>query len=125
MGFGFLLFQIFPVQFLSFFNASEQMISIGVPALRIISISFLLAGYCIITSSTFQALGNGLMSLIVSVARQLVVLLPVAWLLSKTGNLNMVWWAFPIAELMSLTLCTIFLKNIYTKKVKPLPDGNK
>ena len=88
MGFGFLLFQIFPVQFLSFFNASEQMISIGVPALRIISISFLLAGYCIITSSTFQALGNGLMSLIVSVARQLVVLLPVAWLLSKTGNLN-------------------------------------
>lgn len=125
MSFGFLLFQIFPAQFLSFFNASEQMISIGVPALRIISISFLLAGYCIITSSTFQALGNGIMSLIVSVARQLVVLLPVAWLLSKTGNLNMVWWAFPIAELMSLTLCTIFLKNIYTKKVKPLPDGTK
>ena len=121
LGFG--LFQIFPTQFLSMFNASQDMISIGVPALRIISISFLFAGYCIITSSVFQALGNGIMSLLVSVARQLIVLLPVAWLLSKTGNLNLVWWSFPIAELMSVTLCTIFLRKIYKKEIKPLPSG--
>ena len=87
------------------------MLAIGDPALRIISFSFLLAGFCIIAGSVFQAIGNPIYSLIVSVCRQLVVLLPVAWLLSRTGQLELVWWAFPIAEVMSFTLSTIFLRR--------------
>ena len=71
------------------------MLAIGVPALRIISVSFLLAGFCIIAGSVFQAIGNPLYSLIVSVCRQLVVLLPVAWLLSRTGRLELVWLVLP------------------------------
>ncbi len=123
MAVGFLVFQFFPVQLLSLFNASQDMVLIGVPALRLISISFLFAGYCIITGSTFQALGNGVMSLVVSVARQLVVLLPVAWLLSRTGRLNIVWWSFPIAELVSVALCSVFFRKIYVKQIKPIPAG--
>lgn len=123
MCIGFVVFQLFPGALLSMFSASPDMVAIGVPALRLISISFLLAGYCIICGSVFQALGNGVLSLIVSVARQLVVLLPVAWLLAKSGNLNLVWWSFPIAELMSLALSTVFLRRIYRKEIKPLPDG--
>jgi len=96
------------------------MLAIGVPALRIISTHFLVAGFCIIAGSTFQALGNGVFSMIVSVARQLVVLLPAAYLLSLTGNLNLIWLAFPIAELMSVVLSGIFLYRIYQKVIKPL-----
>ena len=91
------------------------MIAIGVPALRIISFSFLLAGYNIVTSSVFQALGNGVYSLIISIARQLVVLLPAAYLLSRLGNLNHVWLAFPIAEITAFALCTVYLLRIMKK----------
>ncbi|MBP3579502.1 MAG: MATE family efflux transporter, partial [Lachnospiraceae bacterium] len=112
---GFLVMQIFPVQLFSLFEASVEMLAIGVPALRFISISFLFAGFCIIAGSTFQALGNGMLSMIVSIARQLVVLLPVAYLLSLTGNLNLIWLAFPIAELMSVALSGLFLYKIYKK----------
>ncbi len=115
---GFLIFQTLPQVLLQWFNASDRMMEIGVPALRIISISFLLAGFCIICGSVFQALGNGVYSMVVSIARQLVVLLPVAFLLSKLGNVNYVWWAFPIAELMSLALSTFFLFRIYHKIIK-------
>ena len=93
---------------LSLFDASENMLAIGTPALRIIALSFVPAGFCIITASVCQAIGNPIYSLVSSVCRQLVVLLPVAWLLSQTGNLTLVWLAFPIAELMSLTLSAIF-----------------
>ena len=86
---GLAIFQLMPKQLLGLFNASEEMISIGIPALRIISLSFIFAGYCIVVGSMFQALGNGIMSLIVSIGRQLVVLLPAAYLLSKSGNLNL------------------------------------
>ena len=99
---------------------SGDMLTIGVPALRIISLSFLFAGYAIVCSSVFQALGHGVLSLTVSVVRQLVVLLPVGFLLSLTGNLELVWWAFPIAELFSLTLCTVFLRRVYLHEIKPL-----
>ena len=99
---------------------SGDMLTIGVPALRIISLSFLFAGYAIVCSSVFQALGHGVLSLAVSVVRQLVVLLPVGFLLSLTGKLELVWWAFPIAELFSLTLCTIFLRRVYLHEIKPL-----
>lgn len=121
---GFLIFQTLPQVLLQWFNASERMLEIGVPALRIISISFLLAGFCIICGSVFQALGNGVYSMVVSIARQLVVLLPVAFLLSRLGNVNYVWWAFPIAELMSLTLSTFFLVRIYHKIIKHIGESS-
>ena len=117
---GFLVLQIFPAQLFSLFEASEDMLAIGVTALRIISTHFLLAGFCIIAGSTFQALGNGVMSMIVSIARQLVVLLPAAYLLSLSGNLNLIWLAFPIAELMSVVMSGFFLYKIYKKVIKPL-----
>lgn len=122
---GLVIFQIFPKELLSLFNASDKMISIGVPALRTISISFLFAGYCIVVSSMFQALGNGVMSMIVSLVRQLIVLLPVAYLLSKSGNLNMVWWAYPIAEIASVCLSVIGFKYVYKKEVLPLEKKDK
>lgn len=118
MMIGFAVFQVFPAQLFSLFDASETMLSIGVPALRIISISFLFAGFCIVSGSVFQALGNGVYSMVVSIARQLVVLLPVAYLLSLTGNVNYVWWAFPIAELMSLSMTVYFLIRIYHGVIK-------
>lgn len=99
---GLLAMQLFPAQLLGFFNATEELLVIGVPALRIICLSFCFAGYCIVVGSVFQALGNGVYSMVVSIARQLCVLLPVAYLLSLSGNVNLIWWAFPIAELMSL-----------------------
>ncbi len=108
---GFTIFQLFPSTLLELFDASETMLAIGVPALRIISVSLLLAGFCIIAGSVFQAIGNPVYSLIVSVCRQMVVLLPVAWLLSRTGRLELVWWSFPIAEVMSFTLSVIFLRR--------------
>lgn len=122
---GLVIFQVFPKELLSLFNASDKMISIGVPALRTISISFLFAGYCIVVSSMFQALGNGVMSMIVSLVRQLIVLLPVAYLLSKSGNLNMVWWAYPIAEIASVCLSVIGFKYVYKKEVLPLEKKDK
>lgn len=123
MFIGLIAFQVFPRELLGLFNASKEMINIGVPALKTISLSFIFAGYCIVVGSMFQALGNGFMSLIVSVGRQLVVLLPVAYLLSKTGNLDMVWWAFPIAEIASVILSIIGFKYVYKKEILPL-DGN-
>ncbi len=118
MVIGFLVFQIMPWQLLALFEASETMLAIGVPALRTISYSFLLAGFCIISGSMFQALGNGVYSMIVSIARQLVVLLPAAYLLSLTGEISYVWWAFPIAEFMSLILSVFFMVRIYKKVIK-------
>ena len=117
---GLLIMQIFPAQLFGMFDASADMLAIGVPALRLISTHFVLAGFCIIAGSIFQALGNGVMSLIVSVARQLVVLLPAAYLLSLTGNVNLIWLAFPIAELASMALSGLFLYKIYHKVIKTL-----
>ena len=117
---GFAVFQVGTAVLLGFFEASDYMLEIGVPALRIISISFLLAGFCIISSSTFQALGHGVLSLIVSLVRQLVVLLPVAWLLSLSGELSLVWWSFPFAELFSMALCIFFHRYVYRREVRPM-----
>ena len=111
MFLGFLAFQTIPATLLSLFDASAEMTAIGIPALRIISISFLLAGFCIIAGSVCQAIGNPMYSMVVSVCRQLVVLLPAAWLLAQTGRLELVWWSFPIAEIASVTLSTIFLRR--------------
>ncbi len=111
MAAGLALFELFPGTLLSLFDASENMLAIGIPALRTIALSFVLAGFCIISTSVCQAIGNPFHSLIVSVCRQLVVLLPTAWLLAQTGNLVLVWLAFPISELVSLTLSAIFLRK--------------
>lgn len=123
MVIGFALFQIFPRELLLMFNASDDMIKIGIPALRIISISFLFAGFCIIVGSVFQALGNGILSLFVSVGRQLVALLPAAFLLAQFGGLQMVWWAFPIAEIVSVILSALFMRHVYVKEIKPIGEA--
>ncbi len=108
---GFALFQLIPGTLLSFFNASEEMLSIGTVALRIICLHFPLAGFAIIAGSVCQAIGNPFYSLIVSVCRQLLVLLPAAWLLAQTGRLELVWLAFFIAEIVSVTLSAVFLRR--------------
>jgi Na+-driven multidrug efflux pump len=108
---GLLLFELAPQMLLGFFNPSEEMLSIGTVALRIIASHFPIAGFCIIVISVVQAIGNPFHSLITSVCRQLVVLLPAAWLLSRTGRLELVWLAFPLAELVSLALCAVFLRR--------------
>lgn len=113
----FAVFQLVPDKLLTLFNASEHMLSIGVTALRIISVSFIFAGVSVVASSVFQALGNGVYSMCVSVARQLLVLVPVAWLLSLTGKLELVWLSFPIAELVCIGTCAFFLRKIYKQKI--------
>lgn len=120
MAVGLLLMQLMPDVFLRLFDASDDMLRIGVPALRTISLAFVGAGYAIVLSSTFQALGKGLYSMFVSIARQLVVLVPVAWLLSRTGQLSAVWWAFPIAELMSALVSTLFFFHLKKTLLLPL-----
>ncbi len=122
---GFALFQIIPERLLMIFDTGKDdmknMIEIGVPMMRFISISFLAAGYCIVAGSVFQALGNGMLSLWVSVLRQLLVLVPVAFLLAYfTGSISLMWLSFPIAEIASFTLSVIFMKNIYAKEVNIL-----
>lgn len=117
---GLAIFQLFPAQLLSLFDASEHMISIGVPALRIISLSFLFAGYCIVVGSVFQALGNGVYSLVVSIARQLVCILPVAYGFAKIFGLSAVWYAFPLAEIISMVMTTLLFRRIYTKRIRGL-----
>ena len=117
---GTLVFQIFPKQLLGMFNPSDAMLEIGVPALRIISLSFICAAIGIVFTSVFQALGNGMLSLIASVIRQLVVLLPAAYLLSRIG-LNAIWWAFLIAEAVCITVLFFFMRNLYNEKIKTIP----
>ena len=122
---GLFVFMVFPTQLLHIFNASENMLAIGIPALRIISLSFLFAGYGIISSSMFQALGHGMLSMYVSILRQLVVLLPLAYLFSRLGELNYVWIAFPGAEIASVIVCTIFFRHIYKKEILPMKKAGQ
>ena len=119
---GFCIFQFLPDKLLGLFAASDAMLAIGVPALRIICPHFLLAGAGIVLSSVFQALGNGVFSLTVTICRQLVVLIPAAWLLSRTGEVNMVWWAFIIAEVVSLALSLVFMARINRTVIVPLSE---
>ena len=117
---GTLAFELIPQVLLGFFNASGDMLSIGVPALRIIGVHFPIAACCIILGSTFQAFGKGVYSLITSVFRQILVLIPVAWLLAKLGNVTYVWFSFPIAELMSLTVTLILFRKLYREVIAKL-----
>lgn len=124
MSLGTLSFMIFPRELLSLFAENEEvansLASIGVPCLRIISTSFLVAAFCIVILSMLQALGNSVYSMIVSIIRQIVVLLPVAYLLSLTKNLDLVWLSFLIAELVALIIAISLFKKVYRDKIKPL-----
>jgi len=122
MTIGLLIFQLIPDKLFMLFDASEQMLKMGVPALRIISVHFPLAGICIVCGSLFQALGNAVYSMINSICRQIVVLLPAAYLLAQLGNVNYVWWSLPIAELMSLTMTMIFLVKINKDIISKIGD---
>ena len=122
---GVIIFQLFPAPLFALFDASETMIAIGIPALRIISLSFIFAGFCIVCGSLFQALGNGVYSMVVSIARQLLVLLPVAYLLSLSGKVEAVWWAFPIAEIVSLSLTVFFMFRINRKVISRIGESSE
>ena len=114
---GFVLCQILPVQILKIFDASDNMLAIGVPALRIISFSFLIAPFSIVSSGTFQALGKGTFSLIISLIRQLIVILPLSYLLSRIMGMKGVWIAFPIAEIVAGILTIIYLRKLYKNEI--------
>ena len=117
---GLLVFQLVPDLLLSLFNPSEEFLVMGRSALRTISWCFPVAAVCIVLGSTFQAMGNGIYSTIVSLCRQMLVLLPVAYLLSLSGNVNNVWLSYPIAEISSCTVTLFFFLRIYRQKIKPL-----
>ena len=120
MAVGVVIFQTIPVTLLGLFEASDHMLAIGVPALRAISLSFVFAGFCIICSATFQALGNGVYSMLMSFARQIIVILPVAFIFAKLIGLDAVWYSYPIAEIVAVVMSIFMLKRIIDKKVKPL-----
>ena len=123
MAVGVVIFQSIPHVLLGFFEASEEMLGIGVPALRTISLCFVMAGFSIICSTSFQALGNAVYSMIISIARQLLVLLPAAYLLSLAGNVDYVWWSFPIAELVSLMMTVFFLIRINRQVIRHIGEN--
>lgn len=122
---GFVLFESIPQVLLGMFSASDDLLKIGIPALRTIGVHYLIAWYCIIVGTVFQALGKAIFSMVVSIMRQLVVLIPAAYLLAKFGGLHMVWWSFPIAEIMSFIVSTAFLIRIWRTVIKDIPEGRE
>ena len=120
---GFLCFEGIPQILLGMFNASDGMLTIGVPALRIIGIHYLIAWFCIVSGTVFQALGKAFFSMIVSIMRQLFVLIPAAYILAKLGGLHVVWWSFPIAEVISLMVSSFFLVRINRTIISRVPEG--
>ena len=121
---GFIAFQIFPAQLLALFSASENMLEIGIPALRTISLHFIIAGFSIALMSVYQAVGFGLASMVISISRQLLVLIPSAWLLGSIFGLNAVWFSFLIAEIASILISLCFYSWIYKKDIKNLKKNN-
>ncbi len=128
MTLGLIIFEVFPAQLLSIFNASPEMLAIGVPALRIIAIPFTAAGACIALGSVFQALGYGVYSMLTSFSRQLVVLVPSAWLLARlgqqVGNDSLVWYSYPIAEVASLIVTIWLFIRLYNNVILPIGVGD-
>lgn len=121
---GFICFEGIPQVLLGMFNASDDMLKIGVPALRIIGVHYLMAWFSIICSTIFQALGKAVFSMIVSIMRQLFILIPAAYILAKIGGLAVIWWCFPIAEVISVTVSVLFLIYIYRKIISKIPAGS-
>ncbi|MCQ2613737.1 MAG: MATE family efflux transporter [Treponemataceae bacterium] len=122
---GMLIFLFFPAQLLGLFEASGEMLAIGIPAMRIIASSFCGAAIAIVLGSVFQALSMAMLSMAVSVCRQVLVLLPCAYLLSLTGNINRIWLCFPIAEVVSVGLSLVFMAKVYKDRIKPLKNLKK
>ena len=126
MTVGFAVFELLPGLLLSLFDASENMMSIGVPALRIIGTTFPVAGACIVLGSVFQSLGKSMYSMLTSVLRQLVILLPAAFVLAqigmRVGNHDLVWWSYPIAEVFSLFATLLFFRRLYRTVIAPVPE---
>ena len=129
MVFGTVLFWAIPDTLLRLFDASDVMLAAGVPALRIISLSFCMAGACIALGSSFQALGKSMYSMVTSIVRQLVFLIPIAYVLARygasVGNSDLVWWCYPLAEIFSLTLTLAFFSRMYKTIIAPLPEGRE
>lgn len=129
MVLGTILFWAIPGPLLKIFDATDTMLSVGIPALRIISLSFCMAGACIALGSSFQALGKSLYSMITSIVRQLVFLIPIAYVLARygasVGNSNLVWWCYPIAEIASLALTLVFFSRLYKTMISKLPEGHE
>ena len=129
MVFGTVLFWAIPDTLLRLFDASDVMLAAGIPALRIISLSFCMAGACIALGSSFQALGKSMYSMITSIVRQLVFLIPIAYVLARygasVGNSDLVWWCYPLAEIFSLTLTLVFFSRMYKTIIAPLPEGHE
>lgn len=127
MVFGTVLFQLIPGALLKIFDATDTMLTVGIPALRIISLSFCMAGACIALGSSFQALGKSIYSMITSIVRQLVFLVPIAYVLARygasVGNDDLVWWCYPIAEVFSLTLTLLFFRHVYRTMIARIPEG--
>ena len=119
---GTLVFQLIPEVLLGMFNPSDTFMELGCRTLRVISLHFPVAAFCIMMIASFQALGNGIYSTVTSLFRQVIGLLPAAYLLSLTGNVNNVWWAYPIAELISASACALLFLRLYRQKIKPLYD---
>ena len=120
MFLGVAVFQLFPTVLLGLFEPTEEFLAMGISALQIVSLGFPFAAVSIALSASFQAMGVGIYSTITSLCRQLVVLVPVAYLLSLSGDVHLVWWAFAIAEIVSMTLTLLFYSRIYRNKIKPL-----
>ena len=129
MVFGTVLFWAIPDTLLRLFDASDVMLAAGVPALRIISLSFCMAGACIALGSSFQALGKSMYSMVTSIVRQLVFLIPIAYVLARygasVGNSDLVWWCYPLAEIFSLALTLVFFSRMYKTIIAPLPEGHE
>ena len=129
MVFGTVLFWAIPDTLLRLFDASDVMLAAGVPALRIIALSFCMAGMCIALGSSFQALGKSMYSMVTSIVRQLVFLVPIAYVLARygaaIGNSDLVWWCYPIAEVSSLLLTLLFFRHIYKTVIAPIPEGHE
>lgn len=124
MAVGFILFECIPEKLLLIFDTGDpSLVILGVPALKTIAIHYLFAWFCIIGGSVFQSLGNGMYTLVVSVCRQLIVLIPAAFILSKIGGLSLIWWSFPLAELMSVAVNVIFMITINKNIISKIPDN--
>jgi putative MATE family efflux protein len=121
---GTALLWIFPEQIMLLFSAKGDMLEIGVYALRIISISYIFAAFGTVATTFFQATGHGLYAMLVAILRQLVLVLPLAYVLLKTFGIDAVWFSFPIAEGVTLVMCIIFMRHVYKKQVSLLPEGN-
>ena len=127
MIFGMILFLAIPGPLLKIFDATDTMLTVGIPALRIIALSFCMAGACISLSSSFQALGKSMYSMVTSIVRQLVFLVPIAYVLARygaaIGNSDLVWWCYPIAEVSSLLLTLVFFRHVYRTMIAKIPEG--